>query len=167
MATTEKHTQVLKKQAASQKKEAVKRGKNGGARPGAGRPAFVPTENDRKQVEALAGYGVPFEQIAVLIAGGISLHTLRAHFAAELMSGKAKANAQIGKGIFQKAMGGDVTAMIWWSKSQMKWSETQKLEHTGKDGGAIAVASVDFKNLSDAELATMQALMTKAKGSEE
>jgi hypothetical protein len=32
-----------------------KRGPNGGARPGAGRPAFEPTDAERKQVEALSG----------------------------------------------------------------------------------------------------------------
>ena len=40
----------------------------GGARPGAGRMAFEPTDSERKQVEALSGYGLPIEQIAVLIA---------------------------------------------------------------------------------------------------
>ena len=34
-------------------------------------------------------------------------------------------------------------------------------EHTGKDGGPIALAAVDLKNLSDDELAQMQALMGK------
>lgn len=34
-------------------------------------------------------------------------------------------------------------------------------EHTGKDGGPIALAAVDLKNLSDSELAQMQALMGK------
>jgi hypothetical protein len=140
---------------------------SGGARPGAGRPAFEPTENERKQVEAFSGYGLPLDQIAVLIRDGISVDTLTTHFSNELVSGKAKANAGVGRTLHQKAMAGDTTAAIWWSKTQMRWRETQQMEHTGKDGAPIAVASVDFKNLSDAELATMQALMTKAKGSEE
>ena len=37
-------------------------------------------------------------------------------------------------------------------------------EHTGKDGGPIAIAAVDLKNLSDEELENMQRLMTKATG---
>ena len=52
----------------------------GGARPGAGRPAFEPTDAERKQVEALSGYGLPIEQIAVLVRDGIHVDTLRAHF---------------------------------------------------------------------------------------
>ena len=140
---------------------------NGGAQPGAGRAPFEPTETERKQVEALSGYGLPLDQIAVLVRKGISVDTLRAHFAEELISGKAKANSQVGRTLFQKATSGDTTAMIWWSKTQMKWSETQKVEHSGVDGAPIAVATVDLKGLNDTELAQMQALLTKAKGATE
>jgi hypothetical protein len=107
---------------------------NGGARENAGRKPFEPTDAERKQVEAMSGYGLPFDQIAVLVRDGINVDTLREHFQAELQSGKAKANAQVGKTLFQKAMGGDTTAMIWWSKTQMRWSEVQKHEHTSPDG---------------------------------
>jgi len=105
--------------------------------PGAGRPAFVPTDAERKQVEALSGYGLPIDQIAVLVRDGIHVDTLRAHFATELVSGKGKANGQVGKTLFQKAMGGDTAAMIWWSKTQMRWAETQKHEVTGADGAPL------------------------------
>ena len=104
------------------------RSNNGGARAGSGRPAFVPTAQERKSVEAMAGYGLPQEHISVLIRDGIHLDTLREHFKRELVSGKAKANSKIGQTLFQKAAGGDVTAMIWWSKTQMKWSERQPTE---------------------------------------
>ena len=130
--------------------------------PGAGRPAFEASETERKQVEALSGYGLPLEQIAVLVRKGISVETLTKHFADELVSGKAKANSQVGRTLFQKATSGDTTAMIWWTKTQMKWSETQKVEHTGKDGGPITMAAVNLKGLSDDELAQMQKLMSKA-----
>lgn len=39
-------------------------------------------------------------------------------------------------------------------------------EHTGKDGGPIAIAAVDLKNLSDEELENMNRLMSKAAGTE-
>lgn len=140
---------------------------NGGAQPGAGRKPFEPTETERKQVEALSGYGLPLDQIAVLVRKGISVDTLTTHFKDELISGKAKANSQVGRTLFQKATSGDTTAMIWWSKTQMKWSETQKVEHSGVDGAPIAVATMDLKGLNDTELAQMQALLTKAKGATE
>ena len=109
----------------------------GGARPGAGRMAFEPTDSERKQVEALSGYGLPIEQIAVLVRDGIHVDTLRSHFGTELVSGKAKANGQVGKTLFQKVMAGDTTAAIWWSKTQMRWAETQKHEVTGADGAPL------------------------------
>jgi hypothetical protein len=116
---------------------------NGGAREGAGRPAFVPTDAERKQVEALSGYGLPIEQIAVLVREGIDTDTLRKHFATELVSGKAKANGQVGKTLFQKVMAGDTTAAIWWSKTQMRWAETQKHELTGADGAPLEFTKIE------------------------
>jgi hypothetical protein len=133
-----------KKQATEEKPIQIK-GKKGGARypngggeqPGAGRPAFEPTEAERKQVEALSGYGLPIEQIGYLVRDGIHVDTLRAHFRSELNSGKSKANAQVGKTLFSKVMAGDTTAAIWWSKTQMRWAETQKHEVTGADGAPL------------------------------
>lgn len=135
----------MAKQTEKEEKQNQRKGNpgQGGAQPGAGRPPFVPTDDERKQVEALSGYGLPQDQIAILIRGGIALETLRQHFATELVSGKAKANGQIGKTLFQKAMGGDTAAMIWWSKSQMRWAETQKHEHTGSDGAPIEIKKIE------------------------
>ena len=121
----------------TEKSVVKKAGPNGGARPGAGRPAFEPTDAERKQVEAMSGYGLPIEQIAILVRGGIDTDTLRKHFATELTAGKAKANSGVGRTLFQKAMGGDTAAMIWWSKTQMRWAETQKHEVTGADGAPL------------------------------
>ena len=115
----------------------------GGARIGAGRPAFEPTIAERKQVEALSGYGLPIEQIGALVRDGIHIDTLRAHFSSELVSGKSKANAQVGKTLFQKVMAGDTTAAIWWSKTQMRWAETQKHELTGADGVPLEFAKIE------------------------
>ena len=122
-------------------KPMLTKGKNGGARPGSGRKKFQPTESERKQVEAMAGYGVPFDQIASLIRDGIHIDTLRARFQNELIRGKAKANAKIGQGMYEKAASGDTAAMIWWTKAQMRWAETQKQEITGADGGAVEIDS--------------------------
>jgi hypothetical protein len=116
---------------------------HGGARPGAGRQAFTPTNDERSRVEAMSGYGVPIEQIAVLIRDGIDTDTLRKYFQTELQAGKAKANAKIGQTLFQKAVGGDTTAAIWWSKTQMRWAETQKHELTGADGAPLEFAKIE------------------------
>lgn len=141
----------------TEKSAQKKPGPNGGARPGAGRKPFEPTDHERKQVEALAGYGVPIEQIAVLVRDGIDADTLRKHFAKELTAGKAKANAQVGKTLFQKAMSGDTTAAIWWTKTQMRWAETHRLEHTSPDGTMTPKPALDVSKLSDAALAEILA----------
>jgi hypothetical protein len=125
------------------KKHGGARPGTGGAQPGAGRPKFEPVDAERKQVEALSGYGLPIDQIAILIRQGISVDTLRIHFATELVAGKAKANSGIGRTLFQKAMGGDTTAMIWWSKTQMRWAETQKHEITGADGAPLEFTKIE------------------------
>lgn len=123
--------------------------KNGGARPGAGRPPFVPTDAERRQVETLSGIGLPMDQIAVLVRDGISVDTLRAHFDAELKSGKAKANSQVAQTLFKKATGGSETAMIWWTKSQLRWSERHEI--TGADGGPIKTENNTTVTLDPAE----------------
>jgi hypothetical protein len=135
---------------------------HGGARPGAGQPSFKPTDAERKQVEAMSGYGLPIEQIAILIRDGIDADTLRKHFAQELISGKAKANGQVGKTLFQKAIGGDTTAMIWWSKTQMRWKEVQQHEIVGKDGAPIQVSNLDLSKISTEALAEIMAAINAA-----
>ena len=124
--------------------EQVKKENWGGSRENSGREPFEPTEDEQAHVELLSGYGVPIEQIAIVIRNGIGLSTLRRHFSHELMKGKAKANGQIGRGLFQKAMSGDTTAMIWWTKTQMKWSETVKNEITGADGTELKNIQITF-----------------------
>jgi hypothetical protein len=143
--------------AKTEKPPLKKRGPNGGAREGAGRPAFKPTDSERKQVEAMSGYGLPIEQIAVLVRDGIHVDTLRAHFSNELVSGKAKANSGVGRTLFQKAIGGDTAAMIWWSKTQMRWKEVQQHEITGKDGAPIQVATIDVSKISTEALSEIMA----------
>ena len=95
-----------------------------------------------------------------LVRGGIALATLFEHFRAEMDAGKAKANAQVGKRLFQKVMDGDTTAMIWWTKTQMRWSETQKVEITGANGGPVQ--TVDYSKLSTDLLLELSKAITDA-----
>jgi hypothetical protein len=55
----------------------------------------------------------------------------------------------------------------YWCATQVGWRETQHHEVTGAGGGPIAVTSMDLKGLNDTELAQMQALLMKAKGTDE
>lgn len=94
-----------------------------------------PTDETRKLVESSSGLGLPHESIAVLV--GIDDKTLRKYYRAELDIGKAKAHGKIAQTLYQKAVAGDTTSLIWWTKSQMRWSETVKQELTGQDGAPL------------------------------
>jgi len=104
--------------------------------------AHKPTDESRRMVESTSGLGLPHEQIAILV--GIDDKTLRKYYRTELDLGKAKANGQIAKTLYSKAVGGDTTSLIWWTKSQMRWSETVKNELTGADGEALQGIQVTF-----------------------
>lgn len=138
-----------------------KRNHAGGAQPGAGRISFNPTGNERRQVELMAGLGLPMKQIAALVRGGIGESTLRDYFAVELVVGKAKTNQGVANALLQKALGGDTQAQIWWTKARLKWSDVQKHELTGKGGGPIK-SSVQLSGLSPEELDQLEGLLTKA-----
>ena len=95
------------------------------------RPPHKPSPEDKKQVEILSGLGIPQDQICRLIGGGISEKTLRKWYAQELADGVPKANSQVSKSLFQKAVAGDTTAQIWWTKTRMGWKDTSRVEVLG------------------------------------
>jgi hypothetical protein len=97
-----------------------------------GRSAHVPDEADRRQVEALAGYGVPEPAISAML--GIDPKTLRKYYRFELDHGHTKANAKVAENLYRKATGDgreSVTAAIFWLKTRAGWKETNIHEHGG------------------------------------
>jgi hypothetical protein len=102
------------------------------------RPRHVPDAFHRRQVEALAGYGVPEAEIAGMV--GIDPKTLRKHYRYELDFGHTKANAKVAENLFRKATGEgreSVIAAIFWLKARGRWKETSVNEHSGVDGKPI------------------------------
>ena len=96
-----------------------------------GRPAHTPTESQRRQVEALAGFGIQETEIAGLI--GCDPKTLRKHYRDELDLGHIKANAKVAENLFRMALGQGreaVTAAIFWLKTRARWKETMVNEVT-------------------------------------
>lgn len=91
----------------------------------------------------MATYGVPLEHIAAAIRDGIHIDTLRKYFQRELVMGKAAANEKIGRTLYEKAMSGDATSMIWWTKTQMGWRESVKIDHASEDG-SMSPAGNDY-----------------------
>jgi hypothetical protein len=90
------------------------------------RPSHEPTEKTRTEVLAYAAVGVPHHNIAALVS--MSIHTLLKYYQDELDLGKAKANAQVAKSLFQQAVAGNITAQIFWLKAQAGWREVQVIE---------------------------------------
>lgn len=91
-----------------------------------------PTPEQRQLVQLHATIGTTHEVIADII--GIDAKTLRKHYRIELDLASAKANAAIGGALFNKAKGGDTTAMIFWMKTRAGWREKQEVDLTSSDG---------------------------------
>jgi hypothetical protein len=97
-----------------------------------GRRAHQPDAFHRRQVEAMAGYGVPEHAIARVV--GIDPKTLRRHYREELDTGQYKATAKVAESLFRKATGDgsqSVTAAIVWLKTRAHWKETTVQEVSG------------------------------------
>jgi len=94
------------------------------------KPLFKPTEENRRIVEQMAAVGIPQEGIARVV--GIDPKTLRKYFDEELSTAAIKANAKIGGTLYNKAVNGDTSAAIWWSKARMRWSEKTETELSGE-----------------------------------
>ena len=151
-ATKKKTVKKTAKKTAAQpekkpRKKAPSRGgarpNSGGRREGSGRKPFEPTLLERKRVVELAGYGMNQDHIASLIRDGINKETLAKYFHTELVTGKALVNAEVGQLYINKIRSGDTAALIWWTKSQMGWSEKQRHEITGPDGEPIQFSRIE------------------------
>ena len=102
-----------------------------------GRPRHIPSAASRERVVISSGLGIPNDQVAAIL--GISLTSLLKYYESDIRLGRAKASAEIADSLFNKAKNGDTAALIWWTKAQMKWTETQRHENTGSDGGPVEI----------------------------
>lgn len=109
-----------------------------------GRPAFKPTDDERKMVSQMVAVGIPIQQVAQVVRDGIAEDTLRKHFEAEIRESKIKANAKIGGSLYNRAINGDTAAAIFWAKTQMGWRETQNVSMVDGDGNALPVQRIEI-----------------------
>jgi hypothetical protein len=87
------------------------------------RTAFRATDEMRDKVRSLAGRGVRQEDIAAMI--GCDPKTMRKHFPDQLDRGMAEANANVAGALYEKAIGGDTPAAIFWMKARAHWRERE------------------------------------------
>ncbi|MBS0640900.1 MAG: hypothetical protein JSS43_13565 [Proteobacteria bacterium] len=105
------------------------------------RRPFIPTDEQRRMVRAMAGYGVPQEDIALVIK--CSDRTLRKRFRHELDVATIEANARVAQCLYQQATTpGNIAATIFWMKARAGWREVQRVETSGPDGAPIATEVV-------------------------
>ena len=88
------------------------------------RKSFAVSDAMREQVRSLAARGVRQEDIAAII-GCRDAKTVRKYFRDQLDSGMADANANVAGALYEKAMGGDTTAQIFWMKVRAHWREKE------------------------------------------
>jgi transposase len=93
---------------------------------------FIATDAQRQQVTVYVAVGISQEQIALLL--GISIDTVQRHFRTELDNGAPLANAKVAGKLFNEAMQGNVTCMIFWLKTRAGWREVNRVETTFPDG---------------------------------
>jgi crotonobetainyl-CoA:carnitine CoA-transferase CaiB-like acyl-CoA transferase len=112
-----------------------------------GRPAHRPDPVTRRQVEAMAAYGVPETDIGRVLS--IDPKTLRKHYRDELDTGAIKANSRMAENLYKKAMGDGpqaVSATIFWLKTRAQWRESPQAHE-------VAVSN-EFSEMSKDDLVT-------------
>jgi hypothetical protein len=97
---------------------------------------FVPTDEQRRAVRAMAAYGIPQDDIAKVIE--IAPKTLRLAFRTELDKAPIEANTKVAQTCYQMAISGQhPAATFFWLKTRAGWRETDRHELTGPGGGPI------------------------------
>jgi len=121
----------------------------------------IPTDKTRAEIVALRSYGVPIKEVAAYI--GIDDKTLYKYYRDELENSAIKANANVGKFLYQAASGQAlatgathsdcVRAAMFWAKTRMGWKETNVQEVKMADEPiakvTIEVISANAKDSSD------------------
>jgi transposase len=93
------------------------------------RPEKKLTDEQRRRVKTLSGYGLSQEQIASL--EGIHVQTLRKHCKEEMEKGKAEAYATAVNSLFANIKKGKEASLIFYLKTQHRWTERSTLEVEG------------------------------------
>ena len=95
-------------------------------------PAYEPTKENRRTVKTMTSYGITQGDICAVLQ--ISRPTLHRHYRRELDTASPIANAAVARALFVSATKDkNVTAMIWWTKARMGWSDKTEVKHSGDD----------------------------------
>ena len=86
-----------------------------------------PTAKERAQVRTMVAAGIPTKDIAAVM--GCSNKTLYKYYREEIRTGAAEVNGYVAGRLLESIKKGNVTAMIFWAKTRMRWREADKTEN--------------------------------------
>jgi transposase len=95
------------------------------------RPPHRVTDENRRLVKALSAVGARQEDIAQKL--GCSVDTLARKYQAEYDEGRIDANAKVAQTLYQQAINGNTTAMIFWLKTRARWTDSMTINHVSED----------------------------------
>lgn len=137
------------------------------------RQAEAASDEERRFVRTMAGYGIAREDIARAIRGGVPVGQLAVEFAGELNEGQIEANAKVAESLFNQAIGKAkiiedgkmveagvapvASAAIFWLKTH-GWSRAEEVRDPGVPGAPL----FDPTRLSYRELERLETLLEKA-----
>lgn len=99
------------------------------------RPEIEISDERRKEIRKLAGYGLTIEQMASVL--GIHRNTLTKHCKDDIEKGKAEAFHFAVNSLFSNIKKGKEASLIFYLKTQHRWKEVQQTELTGADNAAL------------------------------
>ena len=115
--------------------------------------AWVPDEKQLKQITKMAATGLSVKQVAYNLGIGPSTFYTRQQVMPEVKEamdeGRAMGIKAVSNALFDKAMEGDNTAMIFYLKNRDpdNWEDVHKRRITGADGGDLVVGMYEVKFL--------------------
>jgi len=124
-----------------------------------GRPKFVVTKDMCERAEAYASQGLTSEQIALAL--GIGESTLYdkqnefKEFAEAIKRGKGRGIQRVTNKLYEKALEGDNTAMIFYLKNRAGWQDKIEKETIIEQRQVI-----DLTRISDNELSKLKSILT-------
>ncbi len=102
---------------------------------------WEPDEKDIAHIESLAGQGLTLEDIAHVLGKGQSTFCKykkqNSEIEEAIKRGKSKAYGFVTGKLFEQIKSGNLTAIIFYLKTQRGWKETDVRENTGKDGAPL------------------------------
>lgn len=134
---------AAKRRKAAAKKTGVRKTQKPPRKPGP--PPFAPTDDQRRQVEAMVGYGLTHAEICTLVINpqtgeGISTRTLHKHFKRELNRGAAMVKAKVTESLVKKALKEDhpqsAVCGMFIMKCRFGWRQEDRAVQV--EGGPIA-----------------------------